>query len=254
MAPPGVPSVKLMQLNAWMGRLTPQIVSLIESEKPDILTTQEMFTVDGPVVFPDNMFNCFELIKSAGNFEHSFFSPLWNIQASHHNATFGNAIFSKYPLSNPETFFTHGKYNPDLTPETRIPNTRNAQIVTLEIDGKPLFVVNHHGHWEITPEGSETTVEKMEIVKARLVKQSGPLIFAGDLNLNPNTPALRIFDGLLEDLTATHNIKSTLSVLGKVPNVACDHVFVNDLIKVQTYKVSDELVSDHRALVLEFDI
>ena len=65
--------MKLLQLNVWMGRLTPQIIQLIQAEKPDIMTAQEVFSVDGPVVFPDNMVNVFEQIRDAGQFEHDYF-------------------------------------------------------------------------------------------------------------------------------------------------------------------------------------
>jgi endonuclease/exonuclease/phosphatase (EEP) superfamily protein YafD len=235
-----------------MGRLTPQIIAFIKTEKPDILVTQETFDVDGQVIFPDNMFDCFVQLKTAGGFDNTFFSPLWSIQASHHVATFGNAIFSKYALEDTETVFTHGKYNPDLTPESRIENTRNAQFVTVNSNEGKFSLVNHHAHWEITPQGSPTSVERMKIVSRKIQEISGPVIFAGDFNLLPGAPPLQLFKPRFEDLTERYDITSTLSVLGKVKDVACDHILVTEEIKVQDFIVSEELISDHKALILEF--
>jgi endonuclease/exonuclease/phosphatase family metal-dependent hydrolase len=246
--------MKLIQLNVWMGRLSGQLLRFIESERPDILTTQEIFAVDGPVLFPEGMFNSFELIKTAGQFEYTFFSPTWSMQAAHQTANFGNAIFSKYPIVRQESFFTHGSYNPDLTPDTLINNTRNAQLIQLDITGKQLCLANHHAHWEPTPEGSSVSAERMQQISSKLAEQTGPVIFAGDLNVNPGTPTMQVLPEQLKDLTAVYKVPSTLSVLGKVHNVACDHILVNDAIKVRDFHVSDELVSDHKALVLEFDI
>lgn len=246
--------MKLMQINAWMGRLTPQLVQLIQAEKPDIITAQEMYDVDGPVVFPDNMFNVLEQIQAAGAFEHVFFSPVWGMEVAHRHATFGNAILSKFPFQRTETVFTHGAYNPDLTPETRVENTRNAQFALLDVDGHELWLTNHHAHWEITPQGSETSVERMRIVYDIVEKQTGPKIFAGDFNVLPGTPTMRLFEGLLEDLTATFQVSSTLSPLGKVQNVACDHILVSPEVRTQNFRVIDTLVSDHKALVVEFQL
>ncbi len=246
--------MKLLQLNLWMGRLTPQILKLIEAEQPDIITAQEVFDCTGPVVFPDNTFDIFGQIKNIG-YEHTYFSPTWSMEVAHETAPFGNAVFSKFPIIHQETTFINGEYVEDLTPERRVPNSRNLQTTLLQVGEATLCVINHHGYWEITPEGSETSIEKMKLVVEQAQKHADlPLIFAGDLNLNASAPAMRVFDNFLEDLTATHQVSTTLSVLGKVPNVACDHVLVNDRISVRDFRVCEEIVSDHKALVVEFDL
>lgn len=76
-----------MQLNVWLGRLTPQIVKLIAAEKPDILTTQEIFNAGGQVVFPDNTFDCLSQIKAAGSYENIFFSPIATLDVGHQKSS-----------------------------------------------------------------------------------------------------------------------------------------------------------------------
>ncbi|HPR09593.1 endonuclease/exonuclease/phosphatase family protein [Candidatus Saccharibacteria bacterium] len=254
MAPPEFRLMKLMQLNVWLGRLTPQIVRLIEQESPDIICCQEVFSAESTVVFPDNMFDVLQQMTAAGGYPHVFFSPLWQMAIADTTAQMGNAILSRYPLSQQETIFLSGVYNPNLTAETRVSNTRNAQFCKIDTPAGKLSLVNYHGWWEATPVGSATSVEKMQLVADKARTLSMPLIIAGDLNVDPTSPAMRVFDGFLEDLTATHTATETLSQLGKVRDVACDHILVSDGVRVEAFTVRDELVSDHRALVLEFSL
>jgi endonuclease/exonuclease/phosphatase family metal-dependent hydrolase len=55
------------------------------------------------------------------------------------------------------------------------------------------------------------------------------------------------------NLSAKYRIKSTFNQFNS-NDVVCDYIFVNDFVKVRNFKVSNELVSDHKALILEFDI
>lgn len=252
MAQTGVSVVKLMQLNAWMGRLTRQLLPVIEREQPDILTMQEVFSSAHPTPLPDNMFDLYERVQAIG-YAHSFFSPICSFQAGSQTVQFGNALFSKYPILSQETFFTSGSFQPDCsTPDFQI-NARNAQIVKLSTGEKTLHVINHHGYWESDPSGSDATVLAMRTLTDHARKLTTPLIFAGDLNVNPNTPAMGLFDGWLEDLTKTYDITDTLSPLGKVRDVACDHILTSTDVHVRSLRTLDEIVSDHKALLLEFE-
>ncbi|QQS18882.1 hypothetical protein IPL68_02370 [Candidatus Saccharibacteria bacterium] len=94
----------------------------------------------------------------------------------------------------------------------------------------------------------------MKIIADKIKQLDGKIVFVGDLNVDPGTPALQLFDGWLEGLTANHGITNTLSQLAKVQEVACDHIFVNTHVRVQDFRVLDDLVSDHKALLLEFDL
>jgi len=228
---------------------------LIERERPDIITAQEVFSTQSDIPFPDTTFNLAELIREKGGYDYMYFSPTWSMTATGEIVEFGNAIFSKYPLSQEETLFTNGQMQHDIHSTTYLPNYRNAQFVVVESPFGDFRLINHHGYWEKTPVGSADTVQKMQIVADKLSSLKPlPTVLAGDLNVNPGTPAMAVFDGLLTDLTATHDIRSTLSKLGKVPDVVCDHILVNHEITVQQFAVLDDLVSDHMALVLEFEV
>ena len=53
--------------------------------------------------------------------------------------------------------------------------------------------------------------------------------------------------------TRENQIKTTLSQLSRVPvDVACDYIFTSRDINIKKFSVSDVLVSDHKALILDF--
>lgn len=80
-----------------------------------------------------------------------------------------------------------------------------------------------------------------------------PLVMCGDLNLVHAAPAMRALD-FLHDLTDEYHINNTLSGLKYNGQVACDHILVNDQIKVNDFQVLDDLLSDHLALAAEVEI
>lgn len=247
--------MKLLQLNMWMGRLTRQIVPLIEREKPDIITAQEVFSTNGMIAFPDRTFDLLEQVQTAGGYEYVYFSPTCDMQMMGYTVEFGNAVISKYPIINTETVFTSGEIMHSVTAENFVENTRNAQFVTIRFENTDIMLVNHHGYWEANPLGSAQSVLSMQRLTDTLrLLDPLPTIVAGDMNLLSKAPAMRLFDDLAEDLTATHAVSSTLSQLGKVQDVACDHILVNSLIQVVDFRVLSDLVSDHKALTLEFDV
>ena len=246
--------MKLLQLNIWEGKLLKEVLAFIDKEKPDILCLQEVYSCTGDIPLPDLMFNSLELIQQQIGYEYAFFSADFTAIYSEVPASFGIAIVSRFPLEDKQTIFTHGSYDPNLTAKSHQANTRILQTCKVNLGGKSLSFANHHGHRELDPLGNEISVEKMKLVKAKLQELPLPLIFSGDLNIKSESPAMRVFDGFLKDLTAEHNIPSTLSQFGKAKNVACDHILVSDDIQVMSFNVSEELISDHRALIMSFDI
>ena len=246
--------MKLIQLNIWEGKLLKEVLAFIDKEKPDILCMQEVFSCKGKIPFPDLMFNSLELIQEQAGLNHSFFSPTFTSIYSEVPADLGIAIISRLPIQNQEAIFTNGAYNENLTDTSYFPNTRILQTCTINLGEKLFSLANHQGHRETDPLGNEFSLEKMKMVKAKLETLPSPLIFAGDLNIKSESPAMRVFDGFLKDLTAEHNVTSTLSQLGKVSNVACDHILVSDDVHITEFRVAVELVSDHKALIMNFDI
>jgi endonuclease/exonuclease/phosphatase family metal-dependent hydrolase len=246
--------MKILQLNIWLGRLLNQVEALIEKEQPDILCLQEVLDAEGTIYLPDQVFDSLKRIKKTSGLSYDFFSPTNSFQVAGVQGHFGNAILSRYPLKHVETIFTNNAHNTIAQESDHIPNIRNLQITQVDTPDGVVTVFNHHGHWEPNQFGSPTSVEKLQIVADQVRKQVGPIIVAGDFNVVAESDAMRVFDNLLVDLTAEHNITTTLSQFGKVSDVACDHILINDEISPLEFRVCEELVSDHKGLIMQFDI
>lgn len=245
--------MKLLQLNMWMGRLTRQIILLINQERPDFITAQEVFDGSSGIAFPDQMFDLFSRIKDAG-YPYAAFAPCYTMDVSGKKVAFGNATFSKVPIDSWSVVFSHGQQQYLHDGEQAIPNVRNALFTTVTSQGKLLHIVNHHGYWVPSPVGSDASTAAMQIVADELKKLNGSIIFAGDLNVAPGAPALRHFDGFLEDLTHSYAIPTTLSPLSIVgEDIACDHIYISKGITVKDYRALDYVASDHKALSMIFD-
>lgn len=247
--------MKLIQLNVWSGKLSLQVCRFLKQQNADILCLQEVYAGNKELggMFAEE-FALLDSIQTASDLEHTFFSPTWTIDLLGQRVPFGNAILSCFPLEQQATHFIHGQLHHKASPTDSITNTRNLQTARVAIGDRRLSIANHHAYWDISPMGNEVSVEKMHRVRAILEKLPQPLITAGDMNVKSVSPAMHVFDGFLKDLTAVHQVQTTLSSLGKVKDVDCDHILVSPDINVQNFTVSEELVSDHKALILEFEL
>jgi endonuclease/exonuclease/phosphatase family metal-dependent hydrolase len=246
--------MKLLQFNLWLGRLSQQILNVIDEEQPDIITAQEVYRGGDTVKFPDNMFNIYDQINE--RYPYSHFSAAHSTLVAHSKADMGNAIFSKFPIIDTDDFFTSGEYVDDLTQSSYIDNSRTLQKAVLDINGTKLTVLNHHGYWMRNPLGNEESVDKMRTIATYIqaLDPTEPLIFAGDFNVTPESPAMRPLDGILKDLIVPYAIPTTLSSLRNLGNIPCDHIMTNERIADTNLYTLDAIASDHKPVVLLFDI
>ena len=246
--------MELMQLNMWQGRLSQQIVELVDERKPEFITAQEIYKGGDTVLAPENMFTLYEQV--AKRYPYHSFSAVHALKIARGKAEMGTAIFSQHPIVDTSSFFTHGSYVDGISAGNDVHNSRTLQSATIAVDKGNLQLLTHHGHWVPNAHGDETSVEKMQDITDYIqeLDSSIPLIFAGDLNVTPESPAMRPFDGLLTNLVASYAIKNTLSSFRKLKDIPCDHVLVNDKVNVRNLYTLEETVSDHKPVILEFDI
>ncbi len=256
--------MKLIQINGWLGRLNGPLERFLLDQKPDFICIQEAFDPESNApTFKDQFMYVSEIIKQ-GNFEHYSFAPAWGFEMIGTKIDTGNIIISKYPLSDLIKIHTNNNYNFRKEISNSQPNTRVWQACTAEIgNGKKLSISTHQGylprlHHE--KEDNDITVASMQKAVEGLNKLEHPIIFCGDLNSHPATPPIKLVEdtGLI-NLTTKFGVKTTLSPAHRAPkhergSVVCDFVFVSNDIKVEKFSVSEEVVSDHKALILEFSL
>ena len=249
--------MKIIQINAWLSGLHYQLLDFLETEDPDIICLQEIFSSNISIGIEKEKYMTFETLKS--KFGYGYFSPTWSFDRLGQKVHYGNAIISKQPIYDTKTLFTNGKYT-DLTKviTKEHTNIRNIQSCKLNIDGQQLTIVNHHGYHEPNSNGSQRSMKSMEQAIKHIKELSEPIVFCGDLNLNPNSKPVKLLESSTDfrNLVTENGARTTLSEVFRIKNlnVVCDYIFTSKNIKVNNFFVSNEAISDHRALVLDFSI
>lgn len=242
--------MRLLQLNEWGGRLGGQVADLLKAQQTDIVCLQEAVDAKGDAALS---ITTTELQKTA-DYPHAFTSPVFSFNLMNKKATFGNAILSKLPFSETNTIFTNLEYTEDFDFDTHDHNVRNLQHAVIDIDGRKLHVLNHHGHHvHQHKQGDEQTLRQMKQIAQYISTLEGPLILTGDFNLSPTSESIGVIDALLRNLSTEHKLMTTRTQLTTKKEV-CDYIFVSDTVTVQSFKALDDLVSDHKALLLEFEL
>ena len=239
--------MKILQLNVWTGRIKGALIDFFKTHDFDVICLQEAVWA-GDNERLANFFTTVEQIKEASGLKYELKSSNWGMEIfADDRMEQGNVILSRYPIKREESELVHGEYGVAKTVKDFYEHAYTLQIAELD---NGVTIVNHHGYWQPTPVGNETTVEVMKKVAAVVHEIKGPVVMCGDLNIVHKAPAMRELD-FLHDLTEENGIKNTLSGLKFNGEVACDHILVNDLVEVVRFEMLPDLVSDHRALTAE---
>ena len=132
---------------------------------------------------------------------------------------------------------------------------RSLQWIKLQDKGKEFTVFNLHGYW--TRDGLDhlcNLKQSDKIIKKIKSFTDQPVILMGDFNLRPDTRSIGLFDEHLSNLIRKYNIKSTRTSYCPYPIRHADYVFVNDWVKVKSFEVLPDEVSDHNPLMLDFNL
>lgn len=242
--------MKLLQLNAWGGRLEPQIGDLLKKEKPDIVCLQEIISFNDQGT---GLFITIEMIQKEYSLPYLAFEPVFSFNYMKGTARFGNCILSKFPIAETRAIFTHLEHKDDFMWGEDSGNVRNFIHAVIDAGkGQPCHVITHHGYW--IPDhkrGNEETEKQMGIIADYVAELEGPVILTGDFNLSPDSPSLQRLNKNLQNLCVLNDLKTTRTSL-TFKTETCDYIFTNDLVTTKNFYADDTIVSDHKALFLEF--
>jgi endonuclease/exonuclease/phosphatase family metal-dependent hydrolase len=215
--------LKLIQLNIWGGRLQHQLADFLIDEQPDFICLQEAisFNQEDAAVFLT-----IENIQKNNNLKYTAIAPVFSFVLMKGVARFSNCIISSFPIRKSETIFTHLEHQENFDFNEHNSNVRNFIHAVIDVNGQ---------------------------IGEYIGQLNGPVILTGDFNLAPHSESLEVINSRLTNLSLAHHLKTTRTSLTHKTEV-CDYVFVNDDIKVNKFYASDKIVSDHKALVLEFEI
>lgn len=244
--------MKLIQANIWGGRLEKQVNKFLKDQNADIICLQEVNDVPGGET---SYFTSLDEIRTHTNSAYVFSSPVFNFKFMRRVGKFGNVILSKYPFLNTKTLFTRLQELNDFDfKEDDDYNVHNLQHAEVMINNRLVHILNHHGHHvNQHKNGDSETMRQCRMIADYISKLKGPVILTGDFNLSPHSDSLKQINLLLTNLSIKYKLTTTRTPLTHKTEV-CDYIFVSKDVKVKSFNTSDEIISDHKPLILEFDI
>jgi endonuclease/exonuclease/phosphatase family metal-dependent hydrolase len=252
--------LKIIQLNIWGGKFGQQIIDFLQTEQPDFVCMQEVNDLKGRAGY--KFFSTLDEIREGASFTDAFMSAAYSQRYMERELEYGNAILSTLPFTTKQTVFTRGSYRKNFDVTRDDGNIRNLQVATVTLgDAAKLHILNHHGHHIMgTKAGDDETLRQMQVIAATIdaittspATIDDPLILCGDFNLAPDSSSLALLNSQLTNLSIVHGLRRTYNQFSSVHEV-CDYIFINEHVKPLHFQMSEALISDHKALILEFDV
>lgn len=240
---PSVTSVRVMTYNIHHGRggddnvdLT-RIAEVIKAARPDIVALQEVDDKTLRTGRVDQTAQLARLVGMTGKFVH---------QIDYEGGRYGQAILSKFPISNLEVNWLPGV--PDR-------QRRIAGSVTIDLGSQKLLFITTHLH-HADDAIRQQQAEQLNTIFAstgHTSEESGQLVvLAGDLNATPESETLKVLSRRWLSVTAGRI--DALTFPAATPIKQLDYVLCHPraAVEVVTAGVIDEsIASDHRPLVVE---
>ena len=252
--------MKLLNLNIGINiDNTKQVISLVKDQNPDFATFQEAInaTEEGCYI---KYHSKNELEKV---FEHSAWAPLFIADSKQFEGktkeSFGGKIeqgsllISQHEILREENQFYYNeyRYGYDITHFHETDWCRSLQNVIVNANAKQLQILNVHGIWNKGKVGNRFTHQQTDFILSK-VREDIPCILVGDFNLIPESDDIKKISNRLDNLIVKEGIKSTRTK--DKPQLVCDYIFVNHLVKVNSLEVLSSEISDHLPLLLDFEI
>lgn len=256
--------MKIITLNTWGGRAgKDQLLSFFKKHEAstDIFCLQEIWSapyehlegtiaggleIDHSKIMTNGMQDIAKLLSG----HEPYFRP-------HHGDNYGLMMLVKKEFMVKEEGEVFVYKHKGYMPEGDIGNhARNIQYVTVETDAGPLTVINFHGLWtELGKADTEDRIQQSKNILTFLQTLKGECVLCGDFNLLPDTQSIRMFkDAGLRNLIEEYRIMSTRTSYYSKPEKHADYIFVTPGVRVRSFSVLPEEVSDHAALELDFDV
>lgn len=251
--------IKFITINIWFGgKVWDNLISYIKAEKPDILALQEVY--DGHDGSLEKRYRTMEeFANELGSFL-PFNAFGATVLDSGVNVTWGNAVFSKFPIINRKTIFfdlPYTEYSFTLDTDPRLAAEGMLEC-ELDVDGRKAFIYSWHGVWDNHGNDSPSRFE-MERVIVENLKDKQAVILAGDSNMRHKTKVIENIGKKLalenvfgDGLVSTFNMNRKTQPFFAKESV--DKIFLSPEFKVLEKEMPKVDVSDHYPLkvLLEF--
>lgn len=260
--------VKILQLNAWKGKLFDNFLPYLKENHFDILHFQE---VSGPGVSFSGKDNYKELVETLG-------TQYIGLRAKEFDTTFpggysGSAIFfhSSFVLLEEKVLHLNTQLSQPIDNDylTSIQNNshpffedipRIAVAIKLEKMGKVCWFVNTQLAWNPSPDDTPKKIAVAQPILQFISTLKDPFVLAGDFNVDSHTKIVKGFETCAQNLNTLYGITNTLNERVHrakflfPPGLAVDFIMPKKKMKVGNFEVLDKDFSDHLGLVATLKI
>lgn len=258
---------KYIQANIWLGgKLHDQLLPFFTAQNPDFIAMQEVCMPNAVAPYtPHPALDFLQKVKQETGLLHSVFVPEAAFKdKTHYNNThpveFGIAILSRFPI----TKHVYSSYIHDYKIfELEGMNDwsvmhKGTLVAEVKASEKSLYIGTTHGVWGFDDKDSASR-DIMADAILEAVGEKSPLLFSGDLNIDQNTKAIarieekltNVFKGKLQ---TSFNMLHKADKGGSFGTSVVDFVFASRDIKILNAYSSEENVSDHVPLIVEFEL
>ena len=267
--------MRVISLNAWGGRLHDALIPYLVESDPDVLCLQEVVHTPAAdsewLIYRDGgaellqRANLFREVRNALPSHQAIFCPAARgdlfdgdkpVSSEWGLATF---VRSSFPIIGQAQDFVHGAFF--ATGWGDHPRARNAHVVRFfdHATSSIVTVAHMHGLRDLSGK-ADTPARRAQAAKlvaliGGLRRESDRLVVCGDFNVLPGSETLRMLEGLglTELITSRGHTDTRTSHYKKSPRFA-DYMLVSGNVGVRRFDpVAQPEVSDHRALLLDFD-
>ncbi len=258
--------MKIITLNIWGGRVLEPLLEFFKTkaQEADVICLQEVFASGLELEDVDVCTNMLDrLLPIMQDYRFVYNSNVVDrltSQIEGSDLRYGNAIFVRKSLrlrGSQNQFIV--KYPGDVYDlEAGDDHPRALQIVQLSDEyGNNFSVANYHGYWSNGPKtDDEVRLEQSVRIREVLDGLNEPFVLCGDFNLLPTTKSLDILRDGLSDMVQKYKLSTTRSPLYKRIDYApfADYMFTTPEVRDKSFRALDDVVSDHLALELDFDL
>ncbi len=243
--------MKLITLNIWGAHVKqPLLDFFIRFADVDIFCLQEIYHHAPAKTSSDDRnvhLNALEAIHQYLPEHNAYFRPVVK-------NCYGIAIFAKKELnvtSEGEIIIHEAPNYSGIGPE----HQRNLQYLHYEKAGEHYTVMNVHGLWNGKGKtDSPARLKQSQAIRHFMDSLGGRhKILCGDFNLRPDTQSLQLLQPGMVDLIQQYGIISTRTSFYPKAERYADYVFTSPDIPVTDFRVLPDEVSDHAALLLEYE-
>lgn len=249
---------KYLNLNIWNGgRLFDEVVEFIKKENADIVVLQEVNNGQDPSM--KQRFQTYNVYQKVLPYRYHSFAPAFLDQSEGVSFDEGNAVFSRFPLTEVRNMpiIPYRSVNLDAMARSEYPQIpRVYQKVAIDLGEATVNVHNIHGIWGEDGHDSEARLKMSELI-VKEIKNIPNVILSGDFNMTAHTQSINAVEKHLKNIFKDE-LKSSFNMRQKTEGgyavAVVDMILVSQNIKVIDHYCLDVDVSDHLPLVTVLEV